>query len=442
MKTMKLLMGAAAMALSLNVVGQAETASDEVREQCKANSSMFYQFAKVGNYADAYQPWFQLYNNCPDYTKNIYIFGPDIVKAKIKAETDEAKKQELTDLLLKVYDSRIQYYGNDKNYPTAVIRYIKANDYVYLTTPKDAYKKEAYGWYNQSISELGNKMDAGALQNYMYVATNLYKGKMITVEEFIGDYNKTADILNAQIADTTNANAATVAQVKNYIDQLAASTGALNGKTLDNIYASQIDGKKADLDYLTNLLNLYKSVGAVQTPVYYKASEYAYKIRPTEESAVGLAGKYQNEKDYVKAIYYLEGAIGLSTSNDKKADYELQIAYLERTRGMKSEARAHARKSLEYAPSQGEPHLLIGDLYASSTGIYSDPVLAKTVYWVAVDEYQKAKQDPSCASKAQGRINKYSSLFPADNDIFMHPDLNKGQSYTVGGWIGVSTTCR
>ncbi len=447
MKANHIILTASLLAVSAFANAQTDAANlvthpDEVTQQCKMNSSMFYQFAKQKDYASAYKPWYDLYTTCPEFTKNIYIFGPEIVKAKMNSETDAAKKQQYADLLLGMYDNRMKYFGNDKNYPVAIVRCVKANEYVALNTPKDPYKKEAYNWFAQSIKELGNNIDAGSLQNYMWVATNLYKAKMIGVEEYIADYNTTSEILNAQIADSTNANVATATSVKNYIDPLAASTGALSGETLDKIYASQIDSKKGDLTYLTNVLALYKSVGAVETPVYYKASEYAYSIKPTEESALGLARKYQKEKNYGKAISYLEGAISLSTDSKKKAECELQIAYIEQNRGSKSEARAHARRSIEYDPSQGEPHILIGDLYASSQGIYSDPVLSKTVFWVAVDEYQKAKVDPSCASKAQSRINRYSSYFPADNDIFMHPDLNKGQSFTVGGWIGVSTICR
>jgi hypothetical protein len=105
-------------------------------------------------------------------------------------------------------------------------------------------------------------------------------------------------------------------------------------------------------------------------------------------------------------------------------------------------AREHARASLRYNPNQGDPYILIGKLYAGSH-IYSDPVLSKTVYWVAVDKFNKARQvDPSCAAEANRLISRYSQYFPADNDIFMHPDLNKGASFTVGGWIGESTICR
>lgn len=70
-------------------------------------------------------------------------------------------------------------------------------------------------------------------------------------------------------------------------------------------------------------------------------------------------------------------------------------------------------------------------------------MLAKAVYWVAVDKFVKAKSvDPSCAGEANGLIARYSKYFPEDKEIFMHPDINKGSSYTVGGWIGESTIVR
>ena len=51
------------------------THPDAIADKCKENNSVFYQFAKSENYADAYQPWYELYTTCPEYSKNIYKYG-------------------------------------------------------------------------------------------------------------------------------------------------------------------------------------------------------------------------------------------------------------------------------------------------------------------------------------------------------------------------------
>jgi len=62
---------------------------------------------------------------------------------------------------------------------------------------------------------------------------------------------------------------------------------------------------------------------------------------------------------------------------------------------------------------------------------------------VAVDKFQKAKQvDSSVADEANELIRRYSPYFPSRDDIFFKPELQEGQSFFVGGWIGESTVCR
>lgn len=106
-------------------------------------------------------------------------------------------------------------------------------------------------------------------------------------------------------------------------------------------------------------------------------------------------------------------------------------------------SREYARKSLEVYPEQGTPYLLIGILYANAKGIYDSAALNKTVFWVAVDKFVKAKQmDPTLTEKANELIRTYSNYFPTKEEVFFEPDLEPGKAFTVGGWIGETTTCR
>ena len=55
---------------------------------------MVTEYAKVKNYADAYLPWLDLYNNCPEMSKNTYKYGVMILNDFIAKETDATKKAE------------------------------------------------------------------------------------------------------------------------------------------------------------------------------------------------------------------------------------------------------------------------------------------------------------------------------------------------------------
>ena len=65
MKSLKLTALLVAMLFVGNVAAQ-------MSEECKVNLSLFTEYAKVKNYADAYEPWVKVYTECPTASKNIY----------------------------------------------------------------------------------------------------------------------------------------------------------------------------------------------------------------------------------------------------------------------------------------------------------------------------------------------------------------------------------
>ena len=110
--------------------------------------------------------------------------------------------------------------------------------------------------------------------------------------------------------------------------------------------------------------------------------------------------------------------------------------------GSLSRARDIYRRAAQVDPTNGEPYLLIGMLYAESSKQFSGDIESKAVYWAAVDKCIKAKSiDPSCAERANASIRNYSQYFPSMETIFFN-DYSEGQSFQVGGWIGETTTIR
>ncbi len=134
----------------------------------------------------------------------------------------------------------------------------------------------------------------------------------------------------------------------------------------------------------------------------------------------------------------------MSEVNADKADYQYTIAQIYYSKlGNYPRTKTHALNSLEFNPANGKAHMIIGLAYAGAKGIFDDPVLSKTVYWVAVDRLVRAKQvDSSLAEDVDKLIATYSRHFPSKEDIFFKPELQDGKSFYVGGWIGESTICR
>jgi len=414
-----------------------------ITEQCLENISLFNESAKNKQFADAIGPWRAAYKDCPGANKAIYTRGRDILQWKISQAKDEATYKTSFDELMGMYDSRIKYFGNDDRYPTPWILGLKGLDYI-TYAKVDSLKKTAYTWLEQSVDGLGENSELEVLRQFVVLSSAMYKADPTRAEKYIADYLKVNDILEKQSKNPAQKNAEIASQIKQGLEILFAQSGAADCKTLDGIYKEQIQSNSTNTEYLNNVMNFYRRVGCTESQVYFAAAVAAHKIKPTAESANGCAEMYYKNKEYSKAISLYDEATRLATDNVEKAEQQYKIAqiYYGELDNF-ARAREYARSSLEYNPKSGNPYILIGIMYAKTKGIYEDAVLAKSVFWVAVDKFIRAKQvDPGCAKDADKLIRTYSSYFPSKEDIFFQPQLQAGKSFFVGGWIGENTICR
>jgi len=411
-------------------------------EQCLINISLFNESAKNKQYADALGPWNAAYNECPGANKAIYSRGRDILQWELSQAKDDATYQKVFNQLMGLYDNRIKYFGDDDKYPTPWVLGIKGLDY-YTYAKNDALKVPAYQWLEQSIDGLKENSEIEFVRVFMILSDGIYKSDPAKYgEKYIADYLKVGATLDAIAANPDAKYAEAAGQLKTSIDELFAQSGAADCNMLDKLYKDKVNQNLTNLDFLNNVINFYKRIHCTESEVYFKAAVAAYKIQPTADAANACAEMSVMKKDYPTAISFYEDATKLSNIKLDKADYQYKIAQLYSNLDSYSKAREAARNSLEYNPNNGKPYILIGKLYAGSS-IYDDPVLKKTIFWAAVDKFQKARQvDPSCADEANSLIRRYSQYFPTKEEVFFKPELKSGGSFYVGGWIGESTTCR
>ena len=306
-------------------------------------------------------------------------------------------------------------------------------------------KKDAYKWLEESINGLGKKAELTVLSNFVVLSANIYKAEPEHASKFVEDYLKSTALIEQKIlANPTSKSSASAAKIKESLDMIFVQSGAAECSTLDSMYADEVKNNLQNLDYLKKVISFYRSVGCNESDIYFTAAEAAHKMEPTAASANANAEMAYLKKDYNTAIQYYDEATSLETDNLQKAEYQYkisQIYYSDLSNFVR--ARQYALKSLELNPNNGKAYLLIGLMYANSKGIYDDPVKSKTVYWVAVDKFNRAKQaDPSLSEDANRLIRTYSAYFPTKEEIFFDKDLNEGKSFTVGGWIGETTTVR
>ena len=422
--------------------------SGEDSVRCITNISLFVPYAKAGNYKDAYEFWKIVYDECPAATKDIYLYGVRIMGWKIAQEKDPAKRNALIDDLMAVYDKRVKYFGNDRRYGKDWIVSRKVQDYFTQTGDQADYNK-AYDWLKEIVDEKGNNTEALGLSLFAFSSMKKMVADPNFKEQYIQDYLKASGALDAQYKAAQAANnkkeADAMMAYKSSVDNAFANSGAADCETLQNMYAAKIEENKDNLSYLKETVSLLRRTGCQEIDAYFAASGYAYKLEPSADAAVGLAKQAVKAKDYDTAIKYFEEAANLETEANAKADDYYMIALLVFEQNSYTKARQYCRKALEENPNYGNAYMLMGKMYAAtSKSVYpDDAVLARTVYYAAIDKFEKAKQvDPSVAEEANSLISAYRAHLPSTEEIFMHPELEKGKSFTIGGWIGESTVIR
>jgi len=426
-----------------------------ITEECVMNVSLFHEAVKNKMYADAYEPWFEVYNTCPNANKSIYSDGSKIVEALYQATSDPAEKERLANLAIEMQDKRIRFFGNDPKYPTAYI--LGEKGLAYVDFFGDTKLNEARECLRASVEGMGVKSKVMVLVKLVDVSYAIYKqdpnGK---AEQLISDYELAGSALAEQAADATNKNAEIAGKQKDYVDNIFAISGAADCSKLDEIYAAAVQDNLNNLDMLTKIAKLYKRVRCTESDVYFAACEAAHKLQPTQESAAGCASMAAKKGDYEQAIAYYDQAIKLAMIEDALedvADYQYNAAfYCYNNLKKYAEARKYALASiatlsgLGLNKGQGRCYIIIGMCYASTQLYPQDAkgrILNKTVYWAAVDKFVKAKQiDPSVEAQASEFISSYSKYYPTKEERFDLPNEFSGNTYYVGGWIGETTTIR
>ncbi|MGM9837722.1 MAG: hypothetical protein ACI30A_04445 [Paludibacteraceae bacterium] len=426
-----------------------------ITEDCVINVSLFNESVKNKQYQDAYGPWWEVYNTCPNANKAIYTQGSKIVDWLYKNTNDPAEKERLRKLILEMSDKRIKYFGDDPKYPTAYVLGLKGLDYCEYYT-EDPVKAPAYDWLKQSVEGMREKSQIMVLVKLVDVSYAIYKTDPDKYgEQFIEDYELASNYLGQQAANAANKNAGVAAKQKDYVDNIFAISGAADCSKLDEIYAKVVADNVDNMDMLTKVAALYKRVKCTESDVYFAACENAHRLQPTEESAAGCARMSVKKEDYRTAIDYYEQAISLAAAIDPNdediADYQYSIALIYYSNFKNyPQARSYARASLTSKEDQGRCYILIGMAYAASQPYSASDypaakaaILNKTTYWAAVDKFVKAKTvDPAVTDDANKLIAAYSKYFPTKEEMFDLPNEFSGATFYVGGWIGETTACR
>ncbi|HSG67753.1 MAG TPA: hypothetical protein VK994_03535 [Bacteroidales bacterium] len=423
-----------------NVSKYGKTPEDSVK--CIMNLSLYSEFFKQwknsgyknNSIKDAIGPWRKVYKTCPGARLGTYVDGVKMYTHFINKEKDEAKKNSYIDTLMMLYDSRIKYYEKEGfvlGRKGVDLYSLRLNDY-----------EEAYKILSRSVELEGNDSYPDVMVFFMRATKKMIDEGKAPEDLIFDNYDLASKIIesNLEANKGDDKNTANWENVKGNIDLIFEPFATC--EAIIKIYTPKFKENPEDLKMLKKLTKLLDRKKCTDDQLYFDATVKLYDIEPSPESAFLIGKMMMKNKEFEKAIDYLKEGEKLESSNDR-ADAFLYIAECYRTMKNYSSARSYALKSASERPEDGNPYIMIGDMYAASNNICGDNDLAKkAIYWVAVDKYFKAKQiDPSVTEVANDRIKSYSIYFPPKEDIFFH-NLNEGDEYTVECWINEKTTIR
>ncbi len=404
------------------------------RMECANNLSTMSEYMKIDLYSYALPSWQKVLANCPESSKNIYLYGIKIYRDKLSNAKDPDIKAQALDTLMLIYDMRIEYFGQE-----GMVLGRKGLD---LFRYDRKQIEVSYEMMKKSVIISKEKSEASVMVTLMQIANALFKAGKIEGPELVDNYLLTTEILE-QRSHSPRATGQTARALGN-IEAIFAKSGAADCETLVEIFGPNFEKTPDNLEFLKKLTTLLINQNCDDTELFANTSENLYKLEPSSQAAYNLAKLFFKKQDFDKSVSYYKEAIGIEEDLIKKAKYQYELGLITYTKYNDFiEARTLARNAIKNNPEWGQPYMLIGNLYASSSKICGDNEFEKTtIFWAAVDKYKQAKSvDESINGAATEQIIKYSQYFPNVEDAFFY-GFADGEPYTVGCWINEKTTVR
>jgi tetratricopeptide (TPR) repeat protein len=441
---------------SLNMNREAQSRYGEDSVTCVVNISLYREFFRQWRASDytnrmigeIIKPWRWVFLNCPLGSENTYVDGVRIMQWRIENAKNEQEKQKLIDTLMMVYDQRIDYFPNfHTNHARGgtpqkgSVLGRKGVD-LYMLDP-ERYE-DVYNILKKSVELEGNQSDGTVLIYYFRSVIRMARAGSVDSTLIVDVYDQIIDILDHNIKGLTEQGDTRWVEVyKNVKGNIEATFEPFaTCKDMVRIFGQKLSQTPDDIELLKKTTLMLDRGGCQDDPLYLSASRRLHALEPSPESAFLIGRLLLREEKYNEAIPYMTEATKMEDKDRAQLAYRV-LADIYRMMKNYPRARQMALAAIELNPNDGNPYILIGELYASSASDCGDGDLyGKVAYWAAVDKFMRARQvDSSVADLANSRIRAYQAHFPTSETIFFH-DFKEGDSFKVECWINETTTIR
>jgi len=434
MKTIKpiilLLFALSSVTVSAQRFGQTEQDS----LLCIRNLSLYTEFFRQRDFISAFEPWYQVLRICPANHINTFIRGRQILTHKIAQETDPVKREGYIDLLLEVWDMRIQYFPQGQE---GFLLSRKAHDFRNLR-PRQV--NEAFEMMYRAVVELGVGNDHVApFLLFQWAAANEREGN-IDMERVVDIYEIAASylekILREQPGDTNIIN--TLANLDAAFEPIATC------EIMIPIFERRWEENRNDIAFLQNVTRVLDNANCNDTELFFTATRTLHALDPNPRSAFLMARMLRAQQDWTAIIAYLRDHADELDNDRQRSQAFLLLAQAFMQERRFREGRTAALRALEINPSEATAHFIIAMMYAESARDCGgdDAISQRAVYWVVVDRLRRARDlNPPNIAQINELIANFSQHFPSRDDLFFQ-GISEGTSWRVECWIQETTTVR
>ena len=415
-------------------------------DEVETNYVLYRDFYKVKEWEKAFDLWQKVYNVAPaaDGKRNtVYADGIRFYEHFLRESKDESLKNEYIDRIFELYDEIDRCYGEG-----GYIVGRKAFDLYYKYKDR-ASREEVFEMFKASIDTDGLDTKDFVINPFTALLTEMHSEGKVSDEDAKKYELKIREIIQKGLDECKGVACERWEIINGYAPARLEAFEIVKGfydcdYYLDK-YFSEFEEAPTDCDVIRTVYSRLKWGGCSEAQEKFKQLIAAGNKNCVEAGPLKLAYQALRDAKYTEANELFQAAIDEEEDPVKKAAYTLIIAKVYNAH-LKNfpKARQYALKAASLDPTNGEPFILIGRLYASS-GPLCGPGRgwdSQVVVWPAIDMWAKAKSiDPDLAAEANKWINRYSQYMPNREDVFIR-NLKAGQSYRVGCWIQETTRIR
>ncbi len=399
--------------------------------EIKKHYSLYFEFFKNGNYADALPNlrWSlknapaSPYNDDRNYRRGVLLYD------SLAARTDDpATRRAHLDSALVLFDDAVVTLPA-LGAKIDVFKWTRDKGRFIQTHPNDFGMDEAIDAYRQAYT-----LDPMRLDPY-YI--NLILRDDLSRENY-GEVLERLDAIDHQRGEEPDIEHL----VETYVKRVPLEDQAA-------FWKQKLAKDPTNRALMERLLAIYLDLEWREEAI--PLAEELIKGKPTVELLLLLGDFYLHDGQYAHALERFEQALDMPEF-DPSAEVYYNMGFAEHQLDNLPRARTHYRKTIATNPSFGIAYIAIGDLYATAVSMCSSNTLEredKAVYWLVIDWYEKAKEaaplDAAVVNEANAKISVYRLYFPDGEDRF-YKGWEVGQRFTINygcySWIGDTTTVK